>query len=128
MVVDTSAVIAIMLRESRHGDFLDKILDSGNSQMSAVSYMEAAMVLIVRVGDGAEEAIDRMLDEAAVVIVPVSVEQAKLARTAFRQYGKGRHPAGLNFGDCFSYALARSTGESLRFKGMDFARTGIESA
>jgi len=86
------------------------------------------MVLISQLGERAEQTLDRMLHEARVSITPVSATHAKLAIAAFRQFGKGRHPAGLNFGDCFSYALAISSSQPLLFKGLDFAKTDIAQA
>jgi ribonuclease VapC len=97
-------------------------------EISAVSYMEASMVLLTKRGEGIEAVFDRVLAEARIVIVPVSVTHAQIARRAFRDYGKGRSPAGLNFGDCFSYALAKSHGEPLLFKGNDFSQTDIVPA
>jgi ribonuclease VapC len=127
MVVDTSAIVAIMLREPDRHHFFDKILDAEIRQISTVTYMEAGMVLTSRLGDAAEQALDQMLYETGITVVPLSLNQARLALAAFRQYGKGRHPAGLNFGDCFSYALAKSSMEPLLFKGQDFARTDADT-
>lgn len=128
MVVDTSVIVAILFREAERRTFYDKILDDGSASISAVSYMEAGMVLTSRLGAAAEPALGQTLQDLGIVVVPVTVAQAKLALQAFGQYGKGRHPAGLNFGDCFSYALAKSSAESLLFKGGDFARTDISVA
>jgi ribonuclease VapC len=128
MVVDTSVVVAIMLREPDRRHFFDKILDAEVKQISTVSYMETGMVLTSRLGEAAEHALDQMLYETGITVVPVSLNHARVALVAFRQYGKGRHPAGLNFGDCFSYALAKSCAEPLLFKGFDFARTDISVA
>jgi ribonuclease VapC len=128
MVVDTSVILAIIFEEADCNFFLEKLADMQVHRTSAVSYVEASMLLISRRGPDAEAELDLMLQRAEIEIVPVSVEHAKLARTAFRRYGKGRHPAGLNFGDCFSYALARSVGEPLLFKGFDFSRTDIVPA
>lgn len=125
MVVDTSVIVAILFREAERRIFYDKILDDGSASISAFSYMEAGMVLTSRLGAAAEPALDQTLQDLGIVVVPVTVVQAKLALQAFGQYGKGRHPAGLNFGDCFSYALAKSSAEPLLFKGGDFARTDI---
>jgi len=86
------------------------------------------MVLISRFGTVAESALDKVLHEASIIVTPVSVAHSRLAIAAFRHYGKGRHPAGLNFGDCFSYALAKDCAEPLLFKGLDFAKTDILSA
>ena len=125
MVVDTSAIVAILFKEPDRRQFYDKILDADSCQISSVGYMEAGMVLTSSLGIVAEHARDRILHEAGVVVVPVSLTQAKLALEAFRNFGKGRHPAGLNFGDCFSYALAKSAAEPLLFKGKDFAMTDV---
>jgi ribonuclease VapC len=125
MVVDTSAIVAILFKEPDRRQFYDKILDADSCQISSVGYMEAGMVLMSSLGIVAEHAHDRILHEARVVVVPVSLTQAKLALEAFRNFGKGRHPAGLNFGDCFSYALAKSAAEPLLFKGKDFAMTDV---
>jgi ribonuclease VapC len=127
MVVDTSAIVAIVFREPDRTFLYDKILDSASAQISAVSYMEAGMVLTSRLGN-AEKALDEILDELSIGVVPVTPIQAKLALEAFRRYGKGRHPAALNFGDCFSYALAKSAAEPLLFKGADFTRTDVQVA
>lgn len=128
MIVDTSALVAIILKETDYRPFLDKIMDAQASRLSAVSYMETSMVLLTRRGDTAIEELDQLLPETNIHVVPVDVNQSRLAVAAFRQYGKGRHPAALNFGDCFSYALAKDTGEPLLFKGTDFSKTDIEVA
>jgi ribonuclease VapC len=128
IVVDTSVIIAIVFREPERQLFYDKILDDGSAHISAVSYMEAGMVLTSRLGDAGEQVLDQILHKTNISVTPVSPSQAKVALEAFRRYGKGRHPAGLNFGDCFSYALAKSTGQPLLFKGLDFAKTDIVSA
>ena len=128
MVVDTSVIVAILFREAERRTFYDNILDDGSARISAVSYMEAGMVLTSRLGDIAERTLDQTLQALGIAVVPVTAAQAKLALQAFRQYGKGRHPAGLNFGDCFSYALAKSSAEPLLFKGSDFAKTDIGAA
>ena len=128
MVVDTSVLIAIILREPDRRSFLEKLAMADRRQISAVSYMETAMVLIGRFGDAAEDVLDRTLHDAGIAVAPVSIAHTRLAVAAFRQYGKGRHPAGLNFGGCFSYALAKSAAEPLLFKGLDFAKTDIVAA
>ena len=97
-------------------------------RMSAVALLEAAMVVESRGGARAGQELDALLEKAAIELVPVTAEQADAARRAWRRFGKGNHPAGLNFGDCFAYALAKATGEPLLFKGGDFARTDIEAA
>jgi ribonuclease VapC len=128
MVIDTSAIVAILLLEPDRGYYFSKILKADHRQVSAVSYVEAGMVLSGRLGQDPKAALDEMLIEMDIEIVPVSTAQAVLALEAFQKYGKGRHPAGLNFGDCFSYALAKSSSEPLLFKGGDFAHTDITSA
>jgi ribonuclease VapC len=128
MVLDTSVVVAVMQHEEGFELLISRIGEALTREISAVSYMEASMVLIGKRGEGAEADLDRMLYEAEIAIVPVSVTQAKIAREAFRKYGKGRNPAGLNFGDCFSYALARAHGLPLLFKGNDFSQTDVLQA
>jgi ribonuclease VapC len=128
MVIDTSVLIAILFLEPDRRYYQEQIERASYKQVSAVSYMEAGMVLTSRFGSNAEMALDELLTKAGVTISPVNGTQAKLALAAFREYGKGRHPAGLNFGDCFSYALAKSSAEPLLFKGSDFARTDITVA
>jgi ribonuclease VapC len=125
MVVDTSAILAVIFEEPDADFFLHKLAKARSRQTSVVSYVEASMLMISRRGADAESELDLMLQDAEINIVPVSLDQARLARTVFRIYGKRRHPASLNFGDCFSYALAKSTGEPLLFKGLDFAKTDV---
>ena len=128
MIVDTSALVAVILKESDYRRFLEKMVDAQSIRLSAVNYMEASMVLLTRRGDEAIEELNQLLVETNIQVVPVDLDQSRLAIAAFRQYGKGRHPAGLNFGDCFSYALAKDAGQPLLFKGTDFSRTDIEAA
>ncbi len=96
--------------------------------MSAANFLEAALVLEGRAGEERGGDLDRFLESTGVELEPVTVEQARRAREAWRRYGKGNHPAGLNFGDCFAYALADATREPLLFKGEDFALTDIDPA
>ena len=128
MIVDTSAVLAILFGESeaRHCD--EAIAQAPRCRMSAVSFLEAAIVLESRSGAEAGHELDAFLEAAAIDLAPVTLDQAAAARRAWRRFGKGNHPAGLNFGDCFSYALAEAGREPLLFKGEDFARTDIEAA
>jgi len=125
MVIDTSVIVAVILEEEGFEELGLKIGEAETREISAVSYMEASMVLITKRGEGIESILDKVLAEAEIAIIPVSVTHAQIARQAFRDYGKGRHPAGLNFGDCFSYALARSHGEPLLFLGNDFSQTDV---
>lgn len=128
MVADTSALVAVLLREPT-ADRLTGALDNAPViRCSAVSLVEAAMVMQGRLGERGERELDLLVARLRVEIVPVTIEQAEVARSAFRRFGKGRHPAGLNFGDCFSYALARALGEPLLFVGNDFSQTDVRVA
>jgi len=128
MVIDTSAIVAIALDESEAETFEQRIADSPVRLISAATVLEAAMVIETRLGEPGAVELDLWLLKAGVEIVAVDAEQADQARRAWRRFGKGRHPAGLNFGDCFSYALSALTQEPLLFKGDDFSRTDIEAA
>ena len=128
MVIDTSALAAIFFHEPERDAFRSAILAASSRLISAATALEAGMVIEGRKGGGAGREFDLFIVRAQIQIVPVDAELADLARSAWRKYGKGRHPAGLNFGDCFSYALAKATGEPLLFKGDDFSRTDIPAA
>lgn len=128
MVIDTSAILAILRDEPERRRFNRAVHDAETRRMSVVSFVEAAIVMQARHGDAGVRALDNFLARAQIEREPVDTDQADLARQAFRQYGRGRHRAALNFGDCFSYALARATGEPLLFKGNDFALTDLVSA
>lgn len=128
MVIDTSAIVAIAFNEPEAVAFEQDIADDPVRLVSAATVLEAAMVIETRFGEAGGSELDLWLHKAGVEIVPVDAGQTDLARRAWRRYGKGCHPAGLNFGDCFSYALAASTGEPLLFKGTDFAHTDIRVA
>jgi ribonuclease VapC len=128
MTLDTSAVLAILLDEAERAEFVSLVEGAPRRLMSAVSVLEAAMVLEGRKGEDAGLDLDLFLRLAAVETVPFDGEQLAVARRAFQRFGKGRHAAGLNFGDCASYALARCSGEPLLFKGADFAATDIARA
>ena len=128
MIIDTSAILAILLREPDAGRFEDAIADAWPRRMTAVALLEATMVVEGRGGTEAGDDLDALLKRTRVEFVPVTQEQAHVARQAWRRFGKGNHPAALNFGDCFAYALAEVTGEPLLFKGDDFALTDIEAA
>jgi len=125
MVIDTSALVAIFLAEPERGRFLELILASESRLLSAVSVVEAGIVLEARRGEAAGREFDLFVVRVNLQIIPVDSEQAEIARRAWRSYGKGRHSAALNLGDCFSYALAKSMGEPLLAKGADFALTDI---
>ena len=123
MVLDTSALVAILTGEPEQVAFIAAIEGADTCLLSAASYVEASIVLEVRHGPGGVQVLDRLLEQAGCEIVAVDAEQARIARSAFQRFGKGRHPAGLNFGDCFAYALAVARGEPLLFKGNDFPQT-----
>ena len=126
MVIDTSALAAIFFAEPDRQKFLAAITAAESRLVSAASVLETGIVLEARQGEAAGREFDLFVVRANLQVVPFDAEQADLARSAWRKYGKGRHPAGLNFGDCFSYALAKATGESLLAKGTEFGRTDIE--
>ena len=128
MVLDTSAIVAILLNEPERERFIRLIEAAPVRRLSAASRVEATLVIEGRKRDAGRADLDLFLHEAEVEIVPVTLEQADFACQAFRRYGRGRHSAGLNFGDVFAYALAKVTGEPLLFKGDDFARTDLASA
>ena len=128
MVIDTSAIVAIALNEPEAPSFEERVADAPVRLISAATLLETAMVIETRLGEPGGAELDLWLNKAGVQIVPVDAELADVARRAWRRFGKGRHPAGLNFGDCFSYALAALTQEALLFKGRDFAETDIEAA
>ena len=125
MVFDTSALLAILFDEPERRAFTEAIEATEVRLLSTASFVEASMILEARHGAEGVRALDRLLAAANVEIIAVDLPQAHAAREAFRQFGKGRHPAGLNFGDCFSYALAKARSEPLLFKGADFSQTDI---
>lgn len=127
MVIDTSAIIAIFFNEPDAALYRERIAEDSVRLMSAATLVEAAMVIEARYGDTGGAELDLWLHKAEVEIVSVTDDHADQARRAWRRYGKGRHPASLNYGDCFSYALAVLSGEPLLFKGADFAQTDIEA-
>jgi ribonuclease VapC len=128
MVIDTSVLVAILYNEPETERFADAISRDPIRLVSAASVLEATMVVQSELGEAGWDDLDALLARSGIEIVAFTAEQLEIAREAFRRYGKGRHPAGLNFGDCFSYALARHAGEKLLFKGDDFARTDMEPA
>ena len=125
MVLDTSALIAVLLDEPEAVALRLAIEADPIRLLSAATLVETSIVIEARVGDAGGRELDRLLQKADVEVVAVDAEQAELARHAFRTFGKGRHAAGLNYGDCFSYALSQSSGEPLLFKGGDFAQTDV---
>jgi ribonuclease VapC len=129
VIVDTSAVVAILRNEPDAHEYATALAATERPRMSAATFLETAIVV-----DGSRDPVlsgrlDDLLAAADVVVEPVTREQVEIARSAYRAFGKGSgHPAGLNFGDCFSYALARVTGEPLLFKGSDFSATDVAMA
>lgn len=128
MIVDTSAILAVLHDEPERPQFTEAIEASDECLMSTASFVEASLVLEATRGYEGLRDIDLLLAKAGVEFVSVDLEQAQIARKAFRDFGKGRHPAKLNFGDCFSYALAIATNSPLLFKGNDFSRTDVIQA
>jgi len=125
MVIDTSALLAILLGEPE-ADALSRALALDPKRLvSAFSVLEAAVVLHARKGPAAIRELDLLLHTISATTVSFDTEQTLLARTAYKTYGKGHHPAGLNLGDCCTYALSRSSGEPLLFKGDDFSKTDV---
>ncbi len=128
MVLDTSALVAIFLDEPERSIFLDSIYRTESRLLSAANLFETGMVLEARRGEAAGREFDLFLVRANFEIIAVDEEQVAVARSAWRKYGKGRHPAALNFGDCFAYGLAKISGEPLLAKGTDFSLTDIQLA
>ena len=129
MVLDTSAIFAAIAKEAGCVHFQDAMLAATSLTISAVTVLETRIVLQSRLGEEAVREFDSMLENAGIVVVPFDAAMAEVAFEAFRRYGKGRgHPAQLNIIDCAAYALAKLQGESLLFKGNDFARTDIQQA
>ena len=125
MVLDTSALLAILLDEPESEAIRRAIEADATRLLSAGSFLETALVIETRFGPNGGRELDLLISRAGIEIVAFDAEQAKHARMAFLRWGKGRSPAGLNFGDCFSYALSRTSGEPLCFQGNDFARTDV---
>lgn len=125
MILDTSALLAVLLREPEAARFAQAIEEADTVRISVASYLEAA-IFVERHGDAIRRAmLDTFLEEFSIRLEPVTVEQVRLARQGFCLFGKGMHPAGLNYGDCFTYALARATREPVLFKGRDFDETDL---
>jgi ribonuclease VapC len=127
MVIDTSAMVAILLGEPEAALYLAAIADAPERSMTAVAMVEIAIVAASR-GHAGRLVVERMTGRMGIAVRPVDAVLTGLACDAYERFGKGRHPARLNFGDCFSYALAQSLGQPLLFKGDDFSRTNVPSA
>ncbi|HLQ51283.1 MAG TPA: type II toxin-antitoxin system VapC family toxin [Terriglobales bacterium] len=128
MVIDTSALMAVFLNEPEREEFLELILKAEKRLLSAATMVETGIVLEARRNEVAARELDLFLHEAEIEIISVDRTQAEQARVAFRKYGKGRHPAALNFDDCFTYALAIVSGEPVLAKGDEFQRANLKKA
>ena len=125
MIVDSSAILAILFNEPDAAIYAEAIANTSSCRISAANYVEAAVVIEAQNPRAGSRQFDTFMRRARITVEPVTEEQAHLARQAYADFGKGRHPAGLNFGDCFSYALAKAMGEPLLFKGNDFSKTDV---
>ena len=128
MVIDTSALLAILQDEPERRSFNEAIEAADSRVMSIANYVEVSIVVESRHGAEGLRELDRFVDRAGIELVGVDVGQGKIARDAFSRFGKGRHPAALNFGDCFAYALARILAQPLLFKGDDFSKTDLATS
>ncbi|MCB1495206.1 MAG: type II toxin-antitoxin system VapC family toxin [Bauldia sp.] len=129
MIVDSSAFIAILYEEDGFFPFADALAGPGPFRMSAATYLELSIVVDGKRSPRLSRRVDDLILETGITIEPVTEKQARIAREAYRDFGKGSgHPAGLNFGDCFAYALAKDRNEPLLFKGGDFAKTDVRRA
>jgi ribonuclease VapC len=125
MVIDTSALLAILFNERDAEHFELALAIDPVRLISAASVLETAIVVEARLGEAGGRELDELLATAQVTIMPFTTDHAAIARQAYRTYGKGRHAVGLNYGDCFFYALAKTSGEALLFKGNDFSQTDV---
>ena len=125
MIIDTSAIVAILFNEDDADAYARAITRADSRRVSAATFVEAATVVAAQTKNAGGSQLDAFFRRAGITIEPVTEEQAHIARQAFTDFGKGRHAAGLNYGDCFSYALAKSTGEPLLFKGKDLTKTDV---
>ena len=126
MIIDSSAIIAVLNNEPERPFFTKAIAEASSCFMSTASFVETSIVLEHRFGYDGVRDFDLLISKASIALAPVDADQANIARQAFKTYGKGRHPAQLNFGDCFSYALAKARDEVLLFKGNDFNHTDVK--
>ena len=128
MIVDTSAVLAVLFDEPDAERYVRALAGAARCRMSVANFLETAVVLESRAGAAAGPNLDLLLERAPIELEPVTPEHAQAARRAWQRFGRGNHRAALNFGDCFAYALAEATREPLLFKGQDFALTDIDTA
>ncbi len=128
MIIDTSAIVAILFNEDDAQIYAEAISRADSCRVSAATFVEAAIVVESQTKNNGSRQLDAFMRQAGITIEPVTEEQAHIARQAFTDFGKGRHPAGLNYGDCFSYALSKAMREPLLFKGKGFAKTDLSVA
>jgi ribonuclease VapC len=128
MIIDTSAIIAILFDEDDARIYAEAIAKADSCRISAATFVEIAIVVEAQTKNSGSRQLDAFFRRAGIAIEPVTEEQAHIARQAFIDFGKGRHPAGLNYGDCFSYALSRVTREPILFKGKNLAKTDLIAA
>ncbi len=128
MTIDSSALVAIICAEAGHLDLVDRILGTDHARIGAPTLTETSIVVAARTGRPMTSVIDGLLDELGIVVVPFGEPEWRAAREAYQRYGRGRHPAGLNFGDCLAYATARTSRDTLLFVGQNFSRTDIDPA
>jgi len=128
MIVDSSALLAVILNEEDEPRFAAAMVDAPALRMSAANWVEAAIVVDSHKNPAAKVRFEDLIDALSLEIMPVTVDDAYRTRTAYNDYGRGHHRARLNYGDCFAYALAKSRGEPLLFKGNNFSQTDIEPA
>ena len=128
MIIDTSALVSILDQEPEAERLVRAIAAASERMLSAANLVETGIVMQVRRGDEAARDLDLMLAKFKIDVIPVSAKQADFARKAFQRFGRGRHPARLNFGDCFAYALAKDSSAPLLFKGDDFSQTDLRIA
>jgi ribonuclease VapC len=126
MVIDSSTIVAVLLNEKNAAQIAQAIEAASQRLLSAANLLEASIVIESRKGEAGGRELDLLLYRTAIEIVAVDQDQAETARIAWRRFGRGRHPAGLNYGDCFAYALAKSRGLPLLFQGDDFSQTDID--
>ena len=127
MIIDSSALAAILFGGPECRQFIKAIESAGERRMSVANWVEVSIVVVARFGAEGDLSLQRFIERAGIEIEPIDLEQGRLAREAWQQFGKGRHPAGLNFGDCFAYALSRQRGQRLLYKGDDFSKTDIRA-
>ncbi len=125
MIIDSSAILAVLFNEPDAATYAVAIANSSSCRISAANYVETAVVIETHNPRAGSRQFDTFMRRARITVEPVTEEQALLARQAYADFGKGRHPAGLNFGECFSYALAKALREPLLFKGNDFSKTDV---